>query len=163
MSISRYWGPDLSSAGRYLGSESDCRSVARSGDAQHPAGASPSGLRDRHVRHLHPDVRDCGGAALRRALRILFGEQWWLGYCALGTVRCKERPAVFLLYVSVCQQICHPPSQDTMSGLHYTVSTQAQCSNNATAGGESIPGVELQVWGSCCNSVNIHILATPCF
>ena len=47
-----------------------------------------------------------------------------------------------------------------MSGLHYTVSTQAQCSNNATAGGESIPGVELQVWGSCCNSVNIHILAT---
>ena len=29
MSMFRYWGPDLISADRYLGSESDCRSVAQ--------------------------------------------------------------------------------------------------------------------------------------
>ena len=117
MSISRYWGPDLSSAGRYLGSESDCRSVARSGDAQHPAGASPSGLRDRHVRHLHPDVRDCGGAALRRALRILFGEHWWFGYFVLGTVRCKERPAVFCNLSLYVNQFVNPPPRILFQGF----------------------------------------------
>ena len=68
--------------------------------------------------------------------------------------------ACLYLYLYL-HQFVNPPSQDSISGLHYTVSTQAQCSNNATTGGESIPGVELQVWGSCCKSMDIHISAMP--